>query len=196
MTRARGSGPMTARRHEASRSRARRLLEVARDPGPQLDDRERLAQVVVGTDGEAGSSRPPARADSRTTGMPLVGVGARIPRRAVPVQARHHDVGDDEVGSAPTDGRDGREPVRDELDVVVLGEDVPEVGAAGRRCPRRRGPGAAGGLEGSASLRLRRHGGTGPGVDLAQDVWTRRGVTRGDGRATGRRAGRARGSRR
>ena len=86
---------MTARRHDASWVRARGALEVARDPGPQLEHRERLDEVVVGAGSEGGArlvvtgprrqqhDGTPRRAGSRADGVD----------EAVAVEHRHHDVG-------------------------------------------------------------------------------------------------------
>ena len=122
-----------------------RSLEVARDPGPQLEHRERLDEVVVGA-GDRARCSSPVRRPAPTAGSPARRPGRAHARmastRAWPSSRGIITSLSTRSGVSRHAASRAARAVVDQLDVVVVGEQVGRGSCAGRRCPPPRRPGA------------------------------------------------------
>ena len=172
-------------------------LEVARDPRPQLEHRERLDQVVVGP-GAQGRAGLVLTGPRRQQHDGDAGQGRILPDRvdqAVAVELGHHHVGEHEVGRVAPHGIQRRLPVGHQLDVVVVAQHLGEVAAQvgvvlGHHDPRPVGRPRAHAPRVAEPGRRRR---LMPGLHLAQEVVDAPGRHgRGDARLVGTRRDRGR----
>ena len=106
-----------------------RDLQARVDPGEQLPRAERFDHVVVSSLFERLDARffASARRQQHHGHLAHGGIGPHRARELLPVELRHHDVGQDEIGPRPPRRRERLLSVGDGLDVIASGEQPPHV---------------------------------------------------------------------
>ena len=104
-------------------------LQGGADARGQLAGPERLQQIVVGAGLEPGDARllAGARRDEDHGQVPQRRVGADRPQQLQAVQARHHHVGEQQVGRLAPQGGERGHAVADRLDAAGRGEQAGHV---------------------------------------------------------------------
>ncbi len=105
------------------------------DPNEKVPSGERLDDVVVGTRVQSLRSGllSCAGGQEHHRDLPQCCVATKSAKEGKPVEARHHDVSEDEIGVAAHNGFESRLAIPDGLHPSVLGADAPGTRAC-RRC--------------------------------------------------------------